>query len=114
MVCILLENSNDPCAAQPWMLDVHVISTSWSQKPMVSPYQRGTSGPSRGTAPSMRNVRPIWMLVTKLSATPAVICTIFGVTMTVCGNWMANEYQRRMNPSGQQYCDGHCGAFVFA
>ncbi len=48
----------------------------------------------------------------KLSATPASMCTSDGVTITVCGNWIAAEYQRRMNPSGQQYCDGHCGALV--
>jgi hypothetical protein len=63
------------------MFDVHVISVSLSQKPIVSPYQRGTSAPMRGTAPSMLNVRPISMLVMKLRATPAMICTISGVTM---------------------------------
>ena len=52
------------------------------------------------------------MLVTKLSATPAVICTSDGVTITCCGNWIAAEYQRLMNPSGQQYCEGHCGVLV--
>jgi hypothetical protein len=41
------------------MFDVHVISVSLSQKPIVSPYQRGTSAPSRGTAPSMLNSRPM-------------------------------------------------------
>ena len=40
------------------MFDVQVISASLSQKPMVSPYQRGTSAPRRGTAPSIRNSRP--------------------------------------------------------
>jgi hypothetical protein len=62
------------------MFEVQVINTSLSQKPMVSPYQRGTSGPSRGTAPSMLNSRPMWMLVTKLRATAAMICTSDGVT----------------------------------
>ena len=33
------------------MFDVQVISVSLSQKPIVSPYQRGTSAPSRGTPP---------------------------------------------------------------
>src|SRR5581483_4265167 len=96
------------------MFEVQVMRASWSQKPTVSPYQRGTSTSRCGTPlPLVLNSRPIWMFVTKLSATPAVICTYEGVTMTVCGNWIANAYQRRMNPSGQQYCEGHCGAFVF-
>jgi hypothetical protein len=69
------------CVIQPWMFDVQVISVSPSQKPIVSPYQRGTSAPSRGTAPSMLNSRPTWMLVMKLRATPAMICTSDGVTM---------------------------------
>ena len=33
------------CDVQPWMFDVQVISVSLSQKPIVSPYQRGTSSP---------------------------------------------------------------------
>ncbi len=93
------------------MFDVHVISVSLSQKPIVSPYQRGTSWPSRGTAPSMLNSRPMWMLVMKLRATPARICTRSGVTMTWCSHTAAS-CQRRMKPSGQQYCDGHCALFV--
>ena len=52
-------------------------------------------------------------LVTKLSATPAMNCTRLGVTSIDCGNWIENAYQRRMKPSGQQYCDVHCGALVF-
>src|SRR5690242_15379309 len=50
--CILLENSNSECDFQPWMLLVQVINTSLSQNPMVSPYQRGTGGPRRGTPPA--------------------------------------------------------------
>ena len=68
------------------MFDVQVISVSLSQKPIVSPYQRGTSAPSRGTAPSMLNSRPTWMFVMKLRATPARICTIVGVTMMWCSH----------------------------
>jgi hypothetical protein len=82
MVCSLLENSNLPCTVQPWMLEVQVISASLSQKPMVSPYQRGTSAPRRGTAPLMLKLRPTLMLVMKLRATPVEICTSCGVTST--------------------------------
>src|SRR5262245_65574569 len=107
MLCILFEYSNAPCTVQPWMFEVHVMSVSWSQKPIVSPYQRGTSGPRCGTAPSILNSRPTWMFVMKLSATPAVICTSEGVTMKSHSH-VANSCQRRMKPSGQQYCEGHC------
>src|SRR5579872_5531654 len=111
MVCILFEYSNEPCTYHPWMLEVQVMSVSWSQKPIVSPYQRGTSGPRCGTAPVMVKVRPIWMFVMKLSATPARICTREGVTMT-SHSQVAASCQRRMKPSGQQYCEGHWAAFV--
>src|SRR5687767_3713057 len=108
MVCILFEYSKPPCTVHPWMFEVQVISVSLSQKPIVSPYQRGTSGPSRGTpGPSILNSRPTWMLVTKLRATPALICTSDGVT-TKSHSQVANSCQRRMKPSGQQYCEGHC------
>src|SRR5687767_15447739 len=102
MACSLFENSNVACTFQPTTFDVQVISVSLSQKPIVSPYQRGTSGPSRGTAPSMLNVRPTWMLVTTLSATPPMICTSDGVTMIDCSQ-SVDSCQRRRNPSGQQY-----------
>src|SRR5690606_28539206 len=93
--------------------DVHVMSASSSQKPIVSPYQRGTSAPRRGTAPSMRNWRPTLMLVVKLRATPVVIVTRLGVTTKKCGlicGCVATVADRRMKPSGQQYCEGHCEA----
>ena len=112
MVCILFECSNAACVFQPWMFDVQVISVSLSQKPIVSPYQRGTSGPRRGTAPSVLNWRPMWMSVMKLRATPVRICTIAGVTMMWCSRTAAS-CQRRMNPSGQQNDDGHIALFVF-
>ncbi len=60
------------------MFDVQVISVSLSQKPIVSPYQRGTSAPRRGTSPSILNSRPTWMFVMKLRATPVKICTACG------------------------------------
>src|SRR6188474_3213259 len=104
MVCMRLECSKAAWVAQPWMFEVQVISASPSQKPIVSPYQRGTSGPSLGVAPSVLNVRPTWMLVTKLSATPPAICTSDGVTMIDCSH-SADSCQRRRKPSGQQYCD---------
>src|SRR6185312_11722978 len=107
IVCILFEYSNAPCTNHPWMFDVQVMSVSLSQNPIVSPYQRGTSGPSRGVAPLVLNSRPTWMLVMKLSATPAWICTSDGVTSTFHSH-VAAACQRRMNPSGQQYCDGQC------
>src|SRR5262245_58295325 len=107
MVCILFENSNAPCTNQPWMLDVQVMSTSLSQKPIVSPYQRGTSAPRRGTVPLVSNSRPTWILVMKLRATPSWICTRDGVTMKFHSH-VAAACQRRMNPSGQQYWDGQC------
>jgi hypothetical protein len=59
-----------------------VISVSSSQKPIVSPYQRGTSAPSRGVAPDMSNSRPIMMFVMKLRAMPVMIWTCCGVTVT--------------------------------
>ena len=93
------------------MFDVQVISVSPSQKPIVSPYQRGTSAPKRGTEPSILNSRPTWIVVMKLRATPVTICTTDGAAM-MCHSHTANSCQRRMKPSGQQYCDGHCGAFV--
>ncbi len=31
----------------------------------------------------------------------------------ICG-WMATGSKRRMKPSGQQYCDGHCAAALTA
>src|SRR5690606_3429389 len=99
------------------MFDVQVISASPSQNPIVSPYQRGTGVPRYGTAPSILNVRPTCTCVMKLRATPVRICTSSGVTMTWCGlipGLTAAKYQRRMNPSGQQYVDGHCGALVTA
>src|SRR5690606_6229665 len=110
------ECSNAACVLQPWMFDVQVISTSPSQNPIVSPYQRGTAGPSRGTPPfgtsSMLNSRPMWMFVMKFRATPPKNCTSFGVTSTDCSQ-SADSCQRRKKPSGQQYCDGHCGLFVW-
>ena len=36
-----------------------------------------------------------------------------GVTITFHSQ-VANSCQRRMKPSGQQYCDGHCGVVVDA
>src|SRR6516165_1985620 len=107
MLCILFEYSNAPCTIQPWMFDVHVISVSLSQKPTVSPYQRGTSAPRRGTLPSVLKLWPILIVVMKLRATPARICTTSGVTITFQSH-VAASCQRRMKPSGQQYCDGHC------
>lgn len=78
----MLECSNAACVIQPWIFDVHVISTSPSQKPIVSPYHRGTCSLRYGTTPSILNSRPTWIFVMKLRATPARICTSSGVTVT--------------------------------
>ena len=66
------------------MFDVQVTSTSPSQKPIVSPYQRGTSAPSLGIAPSLLNSRPMWMFVRKLPDEELKTCTSDGVTMIWC------------------------------
>ncbi len=53
------------------------------------------------------------MLVMKLRATPVEICTTSGVTSTKCALicvCVATGSKRRMKPSGQQYCEGHCEA----
>ena len=67
------------------MFDDQVISASPSQNPIVSPYQRGTSPARFGIVPDVLNERPMWMLVMKLSASPARNYTNDGVTMTECG-----------------------------
>ena len=62
----------------------------------------------RGPEPALLKLRPMWIVVMKLSATPARICTSDGVTIT-SHSQVAASCQRRMKPSGQQYCDGHIG-----
>ena len=59
--------------------DVQVISVSWSQNATLSPNQRGTSAPSRGTAPLMSKVRPTLKCRMKFSALLAMSCTRSGV-----------------------------------
>ena len=111
MVCICLENSNTPCVIHGTTFDVHVISVSPSQNAMLSPNQRGTSWPKRGTPPLESNWRPILKWRMKFSALLAMSCTRSGVvtkSIARCA-WRENK---RVNPSGQQNCAGHSGALL--
>ena len=84
------------------MFDVQVISASLSQKPIVSPYQRGTSAPRRGTAPVLVELAADVDVRDEVVRDDVLrICTTSGVTMT-CGRAAAYCAKRRMNPSGQQ------------
>ncbi len=100
-VCIFPECSNTPCVIHGITFDVHVISVSWSQNATLSPNQRGTSAPSRGTAPVMLNVRPTLKCRMKLSALLAMSCTRSGVVTKSIERCAWRENTRR-NPSGQQ------------
>ena len=85
------------------------MSVSPSQNATLSPNQRGTSAPSRGTAPLMSNSRPTLKWRMKFSALLAISCSRSGVvtkSIERCA-WRENS---RMNPSGQQNCAGHSGA----
>src|SRR5688572_23291258 len=109
MVWSLLEYSQLEWVNQPWMFEVQVISAWSSQKPMVSPIQRGTSAPRRGTTPDKSNSRPIWTLRMALPEPPRN-CTREGVTMMSSEPGPPGPDHQRMKPSGRQYISDHCAA----
>ena len=91
------------------MLLVQVISTSLSQKPIVSPYQRGTAAPRRGTPPFG------YVLHVEFAADVDVLKEVArdaGLHVHEVGRRNdvvlpdGRVYQRRMKPSGQQNVDG--------